>query len=184
MPYRFCRTYSTCLSSWDPAPRAFPRMVAHAYLHPGKVLICGPQSRSNHSRVVMTGFLENGHASHRRRTMQGFTPPRELLSGLSHYNSTGEGPGEKIEQRLGTNRTFTTAKAHHRQQATTSPEVRHIRLQELLSSKGHPPQERQDTVGNGDRTKHLPQATSTNEDRDTPIQHSFQGYLGHPFPGA
>ncbi|PKI74532.1 hypothetical protein CRG98_005074 [Punica granatum] len=35
------------------------------------------------------------HRGNRRRTMHWFTPPRELLSGLSHYTSTGEGPDEK-----------------------------------------------------------------------------------------
>ncbi|PKI55623.1 hypothetical protein CRG98_023978 [Punica granatum] len=90
----------------------------------------------------------------------------------------------EIERHLGANRAFTTAKAHHRQHATTSPEVGHFRLRELLSSKGHPPRERQDTVENDYPTRHLPQAISTDEDRGTPAQHSIQGYLGHPFPGA
>ncbi|PKI46284.1 hypothetical protein CRG98_033324 [Punica granatum] len=66
-PYRFCRSYLTCLSSWDLAPRAFPRTTAHGYPHSGKVLLCGPQSRSNHSRMVMTKFSKN-ERPHARNT--------------------------------------------------------------------------------------------------------------------
>ncbi|PKI68951.1 hypothetical protein CRG98_010631 [Punica granatum] len=54
--HKLCRTYSTLLSSWDSAPRAFPRTAAHAY----------PQSRK-------------GHIGHRRRAMRKFTFPRELV---------------------------------------------------------------------------------------------------------
>ncbi|PKI74229.1 hypothetical protein CRG98_005350 [Punica granatum] len=35
-PYWFCRTCSTRLSSWDPAPRTLPRTATLAHLQPGK----------------------------------------------------------------------------------------------------------------------------------------------------
>ncbi|OWM76955.1 hypothetical protein CDL15_Pgr011680 [Punica granatum] len=60
----------------------------------------------------------------------------------------------EIERHLKANRAFPTAKTHHRQHATISPDVGHIRLQERLSSKGHPPRERQCTIGSGDHTRH------------------------------
>ncbi|PKI39664.1 hypothetical protein CRG98_039949 [Punica granatum] len=41
-------TFEMC--SEDPAPRAFPRTAAHANLESGKVQLCGPQSRSDHSK--------------------------------------------------------------------------------------------------------------------------------------
>ncbi|OWM90078.1 hypothetical protein CDL15_Pgr000865 [Punica granatum] len=42
------------------------------------------------------------------------------------------------------------------------PEAKHVhRLQERLSSKGHSPRERQDTVGNGDCTRRLTKTTKT-----------------------
>ncbi|PKI57189.1 hypothetical protein CRG98_022479 [Punica granatum] len=50
---------------------------------------------------------------------------------------------------------------HHRQHATTSPGEGHIRFQERLSPKRHPPRERQCTIGNGDRTRHPAQITKT-----------------------
>ncbi|PKI31974.1 hypothetical protein CRG98_047635 [Punica granatum] len=60
----------------------------------------------------------------------------------------------EIERHLGTNRAFPTVKTHHRQHATISPEAGHIRLQECLSPKRHPPRERQLTIGSGDHTRH------------------------------
>ncbi|OWM72756.1 hypothetical protein CDL15_Pgr024808 [Punica granatum] len=65
----------------------------------------------------------------------------------------------EIERHLGANRAFPTAKTHHRQHATISPEAGHIWLQERLSSKGHPPRERQRTIGSGDHTRRLTQTT-------------------------
>ncbi|PKI60639.1 hypothetical protein CRG98_018989 [Punica granatum] len=70
------------------APRAFPRTAAHAYPQPRKVHLCGPKSRSNHSRV--------GRADHRRSAMHWFTLPRELLSGLFPYAPTREGRDEEV----------------------------------------------------------------------------------------
>ncbi|OWM89135.1 hypothetical protein CDL15_Pgr026298 [Punica granatum] len=78
--------------------------------------------------------------------MHGFTPFRELLSGLSSYTSARKGSDQEvplfrrrrqrqsskpfnidmsvsteIERHPGTNLAFPTAKTHHRQHATTSP---------------------------------------------------------------
>ncbi|OWM78315.1 hypothetical protein CDL15_Pgr001036 [Punica granatum] len=67
----------------------------------------------------------------------------------------------KIKRHPGANWAFPTAKTHHRQHATTSPGAGHIRLQECLSSKKHPPRERQCTIGSGDRTRRPAQITKT-----------------------
>ncbi|PKI59369.1 hypothetical protein CRG98_020237 [Punica granatum] len=150
--------------------------------HSGKYDLCGPQSRSNHSGVAMTGlpklsvphvrhpmgrsldkrgflmgplyisyhtihcdnrlmqhFLcrpSQGHAGHRRRTMHGFTSPRELCRALYLLLQQGKGLIKRyplrsqrqrrsskpfnmnasvsieIERRLETNWATTTTEAH------------------------------------------------------------------------
>ncbi|PKI76640.1 hypothetical protein CRG98_002949 [Punica granatum] len=83
-PYWFCRACSTCLSTWDSAPRTFPKTAAHAKPQLGKVHLCGSQSRSDHSRV--------GHTGHKQRAMRGFTLPRELCRALHLLLQQGKGP--------------------------------------------------------------------------------------------
>ncbi|PKI37287.1 hypothetical protein CRG98_042323 [Punica granatum] len=61
-----------------PIPRAFPRMAAHANPESGKVQLCGPQSRSNHSKVVMITLPELS-VPHARLPMS-----RTLNEGIYH----------------------------------------------------------------------------------------------------
>ncbi|OWM72697.1 hypothetical protein CDL15_Pgr009154 [Punica granatum] len=52
------------------------------------------------------------------------------------------------------------------------------RLQQHAPSKKHAMQEQQDTIRDNNRTRHLPRATSTNEDRGILVQHLHWGNLG------
>ncbi|PKI49805.1 hypothetical protein CRG98_029782 [Punica granatum] len=112
--YRLFQACSTHLSLQDPVPRASRRTVASAYPHPGKYNLYGPQSRSAHSRMVMTWLpklsvlharhpisrmldegTSHGYASHGQREMHGFTPPRKLCRALHFLLRQGKGPTKR-----------------------------------------------------------------------------------------
>ncbi|PKI62626.1 hypothetical protein CRG98_016978 [Punica granatum] len=134
-PYRFYYICSTCLSSRDPAPRAFARTTAHAYLYPRKYSYAAPSHGTcrsyakNDARVHISPRTLSGHSpftSIGKGSDQEVPPPplrsRRWRRSSKPFN-IGASISIEIKQHPRANRTFTTVKAHHRQHVMTSPEV-------------------------------------------------------------
>ncbi|PKI42827.1 hypothetical protein CRG98_036778 [Punica granatum] len=158
MPYWFCRTCPTCMSQWDSARRAFPRTVAQTNPQSGK-----------------------GHAGYKRRAIHEFTPPRELLSGLSPYTSTGKRLDAEASPFLTKPKTKTTERAKYcqrnhlnRWQAWPPKQRTYANFKSTYPPRG--------TIHRATRSRTASDAD--HEDQGIRIQHSCRGNLSHLHPRA
>ncbi|PKI68015.1 hypothetical protein CRG98_011611 [Punica granatum] len=129
----------------------------------------------------------HGYADYRRRAIHGFTPPRELLSGLSPYTSTGKRLDAEVPPFLRSRRQKRLSESHV-VNTTVSVDNKHGPRGKVRPSTSRAPillGAPSTGVTTHGRRRRLHKASDTDhEDRDIRIQHSCQGNLDRLRPRA
>ncbi|PKI61731.1 hypothetical protein CRG98_017875 [Punica granatum] len=167
--YRFCRTYSICLSSWDPAPRAFPRTVAHAYPYSGKVKNNAQVYTFLRTLSGLSLFTSIGKGS----DQEGTPHEAEDSDDRANYSTSTQASPLRSSDTSGQIGPSPSTTCNNKPRGKTHPTSRAPILQGVPSTGA--------TRHGRERRSHKASTTDhvNNEDRGILVQHSRRGNLGH-----